>query len=172
MKNTGLVDNIFANILLSDPPGSLLYNTFVSTAKTFEDPKDVLAELEFSFRRHNGKLFDFNGIPHSFTLEFYVYVDRLTDSNISSYRGVSDRGQVSQIGYLESSTDYTESLQHFLGQKDTEIAVDSGLTGSASDVTAIATDTETTALNAKENVGIRRSQQNRVPRGSNINQKF
>jgi hypothetical protein len=92
VATTSEVEHIFAKILLSDPPGSLMFNTFLSNAKFFDiTPLPKLAELEFKFVDQYGKLFNFNGIDHSISLEVEEYVDYLSDTQISDRRGIDDR---------------------------------------------------------------------------------
>ena len=102
LTTSTLNNNVFAKILLSDPPGSLLYNSFVSNAKVFEDPFNLFDEIDINFIRRDGKLFNFNGIDHSFSLEVMEYIDRLKKANLSSRRGTVDRGAISQLGEYES----------------------------------------------------------------------
>jgi len=58
----------FAKINLTGLPGKLMYDTFVAAPVAFYDPID-LSELNISFYSADEKLFDFNGINHSFVLE-------------------------------------------------------------------------------------------------------
>lgn len=91
IKNSGKVGNIFAKILLSDPPGTTMFNTFVSVKKEFDyNALPNLGALEFTFFDYYGNLYDFNKANHSFTLLVYEYGDRLKYSNESSYRGRFD----------------------------------------------------------------------------------
>lgn len=99
VATTGEVDHIFAKILLSDPPGSLLFNTFLSNAKYFDvTPLPKLAELEFRFVDRNGDLFNFNGVDHSISLEVEEYVDYLSDTQLSDRRGIDDRQTTRSFG--------------------------------------------------------------------------
>jgi hypothetical protein len=63
--------DIFAKIVLNVLPKSVAYNSFVSNPVIFAPAKSSLSELEVEFRRHDGRLVDFNGIEHSFTLEVF-----------------------------------------------------------------------------------------------------
>lgn len=122
IDNTGPVDKIFAKIMLSDPPGSMMYNTFVTNAKVFDDPLSKIEFLEVTVKRHDGTLFDFNGIDHSFSLEIFEYIDRLKHAGVSSRRGIVDRGTISQQGIFESSNTYTDSLlPEYSNQHNTQI---------------------------------------------------
>lgn len=93
MSNTGSVDNIFAKIDLSAPPGNILFNTFISNGKTFlNTPLRQVRELEFSFRAQDGSLFDFIDSDHSFTLEIVSQVHRTTGNSVAynDRLGISD----------------------------------------------------------------------------------
>jgi len=93
MDNTGPVASIFAKILLSDPPGTILFNTFVSNEKTFDDNAlPSISKMSFSFVDRNGHLFSFSDMDHSFSLEIITYQDTLVESSVSSRRGITDRG--------------------------------------------------------------------------------
>lgn len=119
--NTGTVDRVFSKILLSDPPGSILYNSFITNAKTFEDPVPIVEELEFTMKRADNRLFNFNGIDHSFSLEIYEYVDRLKNSNVSSRRGIADRGEVSTLGFYESNEIVLQTPTNISGVEERNI---------------------------------------------------
>ena len=67
--STNNTNNIFAKLLLSDAPGSILFNQFIQLADKFENKIKTLSELEFSFFTPKGNLYDFQGIDHSFTIE-------------------------------------------------------------------------------------------------------
>lgn len=77
--------DMFTKILLSDVPGTILFNTFVQTNKIFNEPIAKLSELDISFYSPDGELYNFNGIDHSFTIEITV-IDNIKDS-ISSKTG-------------------------------------------------------------------------------------
>ena len=55
-------------INLTGLPGKLVYDTFVSAPVTFYELID-LSELNVEFYTADQKLFDFNGIDHSYVLE-------------------------------------------------------------------------------------------------------
>lgn len=104
IRNTGIqVDDIFAKIQLSDKPGEVLYDTFITSPKIYDDPEKVLEEIDVQFYRRDGKPFDFLGMNHSFALEITEYQDRLLGTNIQSGRMKEDRGPVSQQGFVEST---------------------------------------------------------------------
>lgn len=93
------VRGIFAKILLNSAPGSVVFNTFVSSIKNFnESPLQKITELEFSFVDRQGDLYDFHGVDHSMTFEVSEYVDVIPDTNVSGRRGVDDRTGITYIG--------------------------------------------------------------------------
>jgi hypothetical protein len=69
--NTGLIDNIFAKLLLIGNPGSILYNQFIQLGETFSTPIPSFSEWEVSFYDADGDLFNFGNLEHSYTLEIY-----------------------------------------------------------------------------------------------------
>ena len=60
----------FAKILLSGPPGNILFNTFVETEYVFDDVKNAISYLDIKFFNPDGTIYDFGMLPHSFTLQF------------------------------------------------------------------------------------------------------
>jgi hypothetical protein len=89
-SSSGL-ENIFAKILLSEPPNTLMFNTFLSNAKVYEEtPLSSLNELEFMIKNNDGTMYNFNEIDYSFSLEIVEYIDILEESSFSSRRGVTD----------------------------------------------------------------------------------
>lgn len=100
--STGPVDNIFAKLVLQDSPGSELFNGFVVNDNEFDNPIALLDELDLTVYAPNGQLYNFNGLDYSFSLEILEYVDTLRTTNISSHRGIQDRGIASQIGTPET----------------------------------------------------------------------
>jgi len=63
-----VITDYFAKINLSENPGNVLYDTFVSTPHVLYDMID-LKTLNISLFSQDGKLYDFNGIDHSFVIE-------------------------------------------------------------------------------------------------------
>lgn len=106
-SSSGL-DHIFAKILLSEPPNTLMFNTFLSNAKIYEEsPLATLNELQFEIRNNDGSLYNFNDIDYSFSLEIVEFIDILQDSGFSARRGVRDfsskEGEGSDIKNLGGS---------------------------------------------------------------------
>jgi hypothetical protein len=65
-------NNIFGIILLSGPLNCMLYNAHVKIKNEYLSMINKINELDFSFYDKNGKLFDFNGINHFFTIELTI----------------------------------------------------------------------------------------------------
>ena len=85
------VSSIFAKILLDAAPGSILFNSYVSSDKVFEDvPLNELDHLDIEIVDPQGELFEFNNIDHSLSLEITSYVDIVKGSGVSSRTGQTD----------------------------------------------------------------------------------
>jgi hypothetical protein len=65
------IQNIFAKLLLSGDPNTIIYNDFIQIGQEFIDPIASLGEIEFFFYTPDGELFDFNNIDVSFTIELF-----------------------------------------------------------------------------------------------------
>tara|TARA_Y100000994_G_scaffold43876_2_gene34360 strand:+ start:467 stop:5584 length:5118 start_codon:yes stop_codon:yes gene_type:complete len=75
----------FAKILLTQSPGKSLFNSFVSSTKTFlEGPLDELNELEIKFFTNDNKIYDFRNQDHSFTLKIIEEVEYIEEAFINS----------------------------------------------------------------------------------------
>lgn len=85
--DTGSIEFFFAKIQLTDVPGTILFNSFISTDHTFPDEISLLSELEFTFYSPNGQLYDFNGRDHSFTLEIITNDNALIGTNENTTLG-------------------------------------------------------------------------------------
>ena len=66
--NNNLLVNSFAKINLSNEPGKILYDTFVSTPVVLYEPID-LSELNIALYAPSGVPYDCNDIDHSFVIE-------------------------------------------------------------------------------------------------------
>jgi len=87
--STSNINNLFAKLLLSDAPGSILFNQYIQLADVLKYPVKTLSELEFKFYSPNGTLYEFNGLDHSFTLEFYQEITNIKGSNINVKSGLA-----------------------------------------------------------------------------------
>lgn len=65
------IKNIFAKLLLSGDPNTVIYNDFIQIGQEFSDAIASLGEIEFFFYTPDGELFDFNNIDVSFTIELF-----------------------------------------------------------------------------------------------------
>ena len=114
-SSSGL-ENIFAKILLSEPPNTLMFNTFLSNSKIYEDaPLSTLNDLTFEIKNNDGTSYNFNDIDYSFSLEIVEYIDILQDSSLSSRRGIKDfsstYGESNIYNRLEQETTYGDVLK-------------------------------------------------------------
>lgn len=80
-NNTKPVNNVFAIIKWFDNPGGVVFDSFVPSVKTFQTPLLSLSELHFTMYQPNGKLVEFNGIDHSFTIEIVESCKKLNQIN-------------------------------------------------------------------------------------------
>jgi hypothetical protein len=75
----------FAKILLTQSPGKSLFNSFVSSTKSFlEGPLDELDELEIKFFTNDNKIYDFRNQDHSFTLKIIEEIEYIEEAFINS----------------------------------------------------------------------------------------
>ena len=65
------IKNIFAKLLLSGNPNTVIYNDFIQIGEEFLNPILSLSELEIFFYTSEGLLYDFNNINVSFTVEIF-----------------------------------------------------------------------------------------------------
>jgi hypothetical protein len=77
----------FAKIQLSDSPGKVLFNSYVSTVRFYDDPIHDLSSLDIGFYRPNGDLYDFNGLNNSFTIELITVSDIPDGTGIDATTG-------------------------------------------------------------------------------------
>jgi len=76
--NTGLVDNVFAKLLLAGDPGTILYNQYIQLGETFTIPIPSFSQWEVSFYDALGNLYNFGNLEHSYTLEIYELISNLS----------------------------------------------------------------------------------------------
>jgi hypothetical protein len=114
MYTSGSVTPCFAKIQLNAPSGQICYNSYVSTEKIFDTPIARLDEIDLAIYRTDGTLFDLRGRDYSITLQIEEYQDRLRNAEVSSRRGISDRGAISQIGAIESTISAENPSQNIL----------------------------------------------------------
>ena len=86
LSDLGKIKEYFTKILLSDVPGTILFNTFVPAQKIFRNSLK-LSELDIEFYSPDGELYNFNNMEHSFTLEL-ITIDEIPElTNISAKTG-------------------------------------------------------------------------------------
>lgn len=83
-------DDVFAKILLSEPPGVMMFNSFISAPKEFNPPLASINGLSFEIRRQDGYLYNFNNTDFSMSLSIVESVDRIKNSYVSSQTGLSE----------------------------------------------------------------------------------
>lgn len=83
----GNIKKAFAKIQLCDSPGKVLFNSYVSTPKHYEDPLNELSTIQVTFYDPSGNLYDFNGLDHSYTIEIVTVNDIPEGTGISSNTG-------------------------------------------------------------------------------------
>lgn len=69
--NSGEIDHIFAKLLLSDEPGSVLYNQYQQLGENFDPPLESFSEWEVKFYDADDHLYNFGNLDHSYTLEIH-----------------------------------------------------------------------------------------------------
>lgn len=114
LLNTGPVRKIFAKIQLTSKPGKVAFNSFVTTERIFDTPITRFDEIDLEIRRADGKLFDLRGRDYSLSILVEEYQDRLRNAEISSRRGIGDRGTVSAQGFIESTISAENPAQNVL----------------------------------------------------------
>jgi hypothetical protein len=82
-NNTG-IQNVFAKILLNEPPGHMCFNSFLSIDKVFNNPIPELSELTFTMYTPEGYLYNFNDTDYSLALEITTLVEEIDNTYISS----------------------------------------------------------------------------------------
>lgn len=86
--NNNNINNVFGVILLNEPAGSIIFNSFVDSPKIYYDSSiPVLDKLTFQIKNPDGSLYNFNNMNYSFGLEINTIEDKFENLNISSQRG-------------------------------------------------------------------------------------
>ena len=85
--SSGVITNIFAKILLSDQPDKVIFNNFVNMNLVYDDPLYEVTSLDIAFYNQDGKLYNFYGMEHSYTLEITTVTDIPSDTGISANTG-------------------------------------------------------------------------------------
>jgi ribosomal protein L31 len=82
-NNSG-VDDTFAKILLTQPPGAMAYSTFISSPFVFDNPLASINTMSFKILTSGGFLFNLNNINYSFSLKFTEIVNQNESDFMSS----------------------------------------------------------------------------------------
>jgi hypothetical protein len=85
-KKSGRINGAFAKIPVNVNTGDYIFIIDTGTAplnyRVYNPPIGKLSQLHVKFRHHDGRIIDFNGVEHSFTLEL-----ELLDNNFDEYSG-------------------------------------------------------------------------------------
>lgn len=90
-KNIWTKSNILTKVQLSSATGHVAYNTFVDNPFFFDNIKDNIYTLEFTWLDETGNIVDFGNVDHSFTLEFITYTKQSDLNSYSSQFGIIDK---------------------------------------------------------------------------------
>lgn len=119
--NSGNISNAFAKIILSESPGNLMFNSYISEPKMFDNPIAKIDTMRFRVITPGGYPFNFNGINYSFTLRITELVNQLDDSFVSSRTGTNEfqnlitKGQLNTARGLGDETGKNTSLTNTSG---------------------------------------------------------
>jgi len=85
-KKSGRINGAFAKIPVNVNTGDDIFIIDPGTSplnyRVYNPPISKLSQLHIKFRHHDGRIIDFNGVEHSFTLEL-----ELLDNNFDEYSG-------------------------------------------------------------------------------------
>ena len=85
-KKSGRINGAFAKIPVNVNTGDYIFIIDTGTSplnyRIYNPPIGKLSQLHVKFRHHDGRIIDFNGVEHSFTLEL-----ELLDNNFDEYSG-------------------------------------------------------------------------------------
>lgn len=94
--NNDSIGDVFAKILLSEPPGTMMFNSYISAPKIFDPPIPVLEKMRFQIKRGDGNYFNFTNIDFSFSLKITEIIEQSKENYYSSYTGSSNFGFMQQ----------------------------------------------------------------------------
>jgi hypothetical protein len=69
--------NVLGKLLLVGTAENYVYSQFIQIGSTFQEPLATLSSISFSFYSPDNKLYDFNNVEHSFTIEIIEQLDEL-----------------------------------------------------------------------------------------------
>jgi hypothetical protein len=82
--------DVFAKLLLSEPPGVMIFDGFISAPLDFNPPISTINSFSFDFKRRDGYNFNFNNTDLSFSIRITEIVDIIEGTGLSSRTGTSD----------------------------------------------------------------------------------
>lgn len=82
--NTTNIPNTFAKVILTEPPGNMCFNSFISEARVFNNPIARLDTLKIKVVDSRGFPFDFNNINYSISLKITELFEDLDDTGLNS----------------------------------------------------------------------------------------
>lgn len=89
ITTTKLVKNVFAKCMLNAPPGTVLFSSFVSAEKVFDEGAlPSLTHVDLKVVDGKGEPYDFMNTDYSLTLEVEYEVDVVRGTQISSRTGM------------------------------------------------------------------------------------
>lgn len=97
--NSATIPYAFAKILLTESPGIMAFNSYVSVPMEFDHPVPVMDTLDFQMITSKGNLFNFNNTDYSFTLKITEIVNQPLNTYISSQTGKSVYGDQGNNDY-------------------------------------------------------------------------
>jgi hypothetical protein len=83
------VSDIFSKLLLSEPPGNMIFNSFISAPKIFNPPLSSIREIQLDVVRKDGYPYSMQDSNYSLSLSIIETVDRIKTTGISSRTGES-----------------------------------------------------------------------------------
>jgi len=83
------VSDIFAKLLLSDPPGNMIFNSFISAPKIFNPPLSSMREIQLDVIRKDGYPYNMQDSNYSLSMSIIESVDRIKTTGVPSRTGES-----------------------------------------------------------------------------------
>lgn len=87
-SSNGNVQDVFAKINLTVNPGEVVFDSFVSAPKVFDQPLAELERLHFQFKIYNGEYFDFNRLDYAVSLGVTELVDEYPQQSSSRPKNI------------------------------------------------------------------------------------
>jgi hypothetical protein len=112
MSSSKAVDEIFAQLLLSESPGLMIYNSFVTAPFIFNPLLPSIENMHFKTVTKGGFPFNYNNVDFAFTLQITEVIDRLDNSLVSSRTGntVTGKSNLQNIKNVEHNTTNSKSF--------------------------------------------------------------